>query len=150
MHHAQTDQLLEWIEVTVAVQERVTVTKAERRNEAVDGLANGTALGSEPAVILGGSDSQFNATRFEDLETAQIAQNACGFFIGRQALENLTDHQIEQSKSLTRELLVQPIGLGRRDVVEVINPYRCVDNDHGISRWWRRAPVDSRSGRRAT
>jgi hypothetical protein len=46
-------------------------------------------------------------------------------------------------------LPVQPLRLRRRDVVEVINPYCCIDDDHGISRRRRRAPVDSRSDRRA-
>ncbi len=117
MHHAQAEQLLERIEVAVTVQQRMTATETERRDQAVDGLANGPPPGTQSAVVPRRSHRELNATRLEDLETSQISEHASGFLMGGETLQNLADHQVEQCKRLTRELPVQPIGFECRDVV---------------------------------
>lgn len=149
MHHAQAEQLLEWFEVAVAVQERMTVAETECRDETVNGLANGASLRSESAVIPGRSHSELNTTSLEDFEASQILQHANGFFIGRETLQDLAEHQVEQAKRLPGELLVQPIRLACRDSVEVINPNGGVNDNHGISWCSRRVRAGSRSDRRA-
>ena len=150
MHHGQTEQLFKRIEIVIAVLERVAFTQAECRDKAVDGLANRTALGAKTTVIAGDRCSKLQAAGLEQLEAPQVPQNTRSFFIGRESLKDLADHQVEQPERLTRELLVEPVRLGRRDVIEIIDPYRRIDDDHGISRPWSRAPAGFRSDRRAT
>lgn len=125
------------------------MAETERCNQAIDRLPNGASLGAERAVVLGSIDRELNPTHLEDFEASQIPEDASGFLFTRQTLQNLANHQVDQSKRLPRKLLVQPIRLRCRDVVEVIDPDGCINDDHWISCGWRRAPGDSRSGRRA-
>jgi len=146
----QSEQLLERIEVAVAVQERMTLPEAERGDQAVNRFANGATLRTESAVVACSRCREIDATCLEDRETPKIAEHASGFLIGREPLENLTDHEVDQSERLSHELLIEPLRLWCRDVVEVVDPDRRINDDHRIRDGWRRVRDGSRSDCRST
>lgn len=98
MHHAQADQILERIEVAITMQQRMPSAEAERRDQAVDGLANDAPLGTESAVVLCGSHREVNATGFEVVEASQVSEDSRGFPVGGETLQDLADHHVQQPR----------------------------------------------------
>ncbi len=71
-HNLQLLELLEGIEVAVAVEQGVVVLDAERGNEAVDGLSNGPAPRPQMPVVLRRTCGEIDAAGHEDLESLQV------------------------------------------------------------------------------
>jgi len=57
MNHPQPKMCFKRIEVAVAMEQRVSMLDAEGRDEAIDGLADSYAPGSQPTVISCRGDS---------------------------------------------------------------------------------------------
>ena len=70
MHDLQPEDVLERVEVAIAVEQRVRVLEAERRDEAVDGLADGAPAGTQAAMISRSRLRESDATGVEDFEAA--------------------------------------------------------------------------------
>ncbi len=132
MNDDQVEELLEGVEIAVAVQERMTFAEAERRDETIDGLANSPPLRSQQTVVGRRVRRQDDSSGFEDLKPLQLPEHPRRFAVGWNALKNLTHHQIEQTESLLRRLVVEPIGLRRSHAVEVVDPDGRVDDDHRL------------------
>lgn len=127
----------------------MTFAKAKRRDEAIDGLPDRAAVRAERAVIVSSGYGELEAASLEHLEAPQITKNTRSFVVGGQALEDLADHEVEQTQRLDPKLRVEPLRLWSRDVVQVVHPHRGVDNNHEIIGWLGRATVGSRSDRHA-
>ena len=67
MDYGEIEQTFERIEITITVQQRMPVMQAERRDEAVNRLADGVATGAEQPIIARGGSCQLDAARLEDL-----------------------------------------------------------------------------------
>jgi len=50
MHDLQPEDVLEGVEVAIAVEQRVRVLETERRDQAVDGLADRSPAGTQAAI----------------------------------------------------------------------------------------------------
>ena len=68
MHDPKSQNLLERIEVVVAVQELMIAFETEGRDPAVDCLIHRVATLSEGPVVLRGGDGQIDTAAWEDLE----------------------------------------------------------------------------------
>jgi hypothetical protein len=134
MHDDQPEQLLERFEVAVAVEKRMAFSDAECRDQAVNGLTNGPSSRSQDTVVPGSRRRKLDTASLECLKTSQIPENARRIFIGRETLQDLADHQVEQAKGLTRELAVEPLRFGCRDVVQVVDPHSGIYDDHRAQR----------------
>ncbi len=76
MHDLQIEELLEGIEVAVAVEQCVVVLDAERGDEAVDGLPIGLASRAESSVVARRGGRESDPAGLEELEPAQVAEDA--------------------------------------------------------------------------
>jgi hypothetical protein len=130
MHDHESKELLEGLEIAVAVQEHVTFAKAERGDEAVNRLANGSPAGAKVAIVARRSGGELDSAGLEDLEFAEVAQHSGGLVLRREPLEDLAEHEIEKPHRLTLDLSVEPVRLRGRRAVEVVDPDRGVDDDH--------------------
>lgn len=104
MHDLQSEDVLEWVEVAIAVEQRVRMLEAERRDEAVDGLAERSPVRTQGAIVPRSGLRESDATGIEDFETAQRAENSSGGGIGRDALEHCAHREAEQPQALALRL----------------------------------------------
>lgn len=95
MNDLQSKDVLERVEIAIVVEQRVRVLETERRDETIDGLADGPPASAQAATVLCGRLRERNSARFEDLESAQRAKDLGGGGIGRDALEHLAHRQVE-------------------------------------------------------
>ena len=100
MNDLQSEGLLEGVEIAIAVEQRMRVLETERRNEAIDGLSNSPASGTQFAVVSSGRLRKLNAAGVEDLEAAHGAKDLRGGSIVRDSLEHLAYRQVEQPQTL--------------------------------------------------
>ena len=68
--------MLEWIKVTIAMQQRVPFHHAKRRDQTIHSLANGMAALPQSSKILSGRQCQLRAACREYLKSKEIALNA--------------------------------------------------------------------------
>lgn len=71
MNDGEPEELLERIEISVAMNHRVLLSNAEGRNQAIDRLANGVAASSKRPVVARGLTRQISAARVEELQLEQ-------------------------------------------------------------------------------
>ncbi len=103
MHDLQPENILERVEVAIAVQQSVRVLETERRDEAVDGLADRSPAGTQAAKVSRG--------RLRD------------------PLEHLAHSQVEQPQTLAIRLAIEPLDFGCADAAQVVDPDPGVDRD---------------------
>lgn len=70
MDDLQSEYILEGVEVSVAVEQRMRVREAERRDEAIDCLPNGASVRAQAAIVSRRRFREHDASGVEDLETA--------------------------------------------------------------------------------
>src|SRR6266852_966095 len=89
----ELEELLERIEVSVPMNERVLRANAERRNQAVDRFANSVAVAAKRPIVV-----------------SSLVPNA---------LEHLAEDEISEAETLSVQRRVHPLGLGIRDAAQV-------------------------------
>ena len=104
----QAKKFLERIEVPVAMEQSVIVSETERSNQAVDRLPDRLAVRAEPSIVLRRCHGKIGPARREDLEASEVPKHASRFVVGRQALQNLADHEVEEAQPLTPGLALEP------------------------------------------
>jgi hypothetical protein len=72
MNDVEPEQLLEGIEIAVAMKQRMTLPYAERRDQAIDCLSNGSALRSEGTVVLRCRTGELRASSLEDVQLQEL------------------------------------------------------------------------------
>ena len=72
MDDVQAELLLEDIEVAIAMQQRMVVADAVRRNQQIDGLADGAAGIAKEPIMLRCIDRQLDVMELEDLEFVKL------------------------------------------------------------------------------
>ena len=120
---------LEGIEVAVAMKKFMAFGNAKRRDNRVDGAARRHAARSERAVIAGCGKSDFMATHRAKFERSENAHNTQKVGFGCEALQHFGHDQIADNE-LRRWEMTKRISLGSRTTVEVVDPYRGIDDDH--------------------
>jgi hypothetical protein len=80
--------------------------KAERGDQAIDGLADGSASLAERPKIPSRRDCEFRTSRLEQFEVAKLTLDAKERGVAANALQDFAENQICQSKPLTIEFYV--------------------------------------------
>lgn len=83
MHDLQSEDVLEGVEITVAVEQCMRVLETERRDEAVDCLAARSPAGTQAAIVSRSRRRESDASGVEDFETTERAKDLGGGGIGR-------------------------------------------------------------------
>ena len=96
----QMENVLEMVEVPIAVEQGVLVFEAERGDEAIDCLPDRPSAGPQDTIVARRRLGEGHAPRIEDLEAPEMAKDSRGGPIGRKALKNLTHRQVEQTEAL--------------------------------------------------
>ena len=89
MENTKAKMLFEKIEISVAVEQGMSAGKTKRRDQAVDGLANGVASRSEETIVLRRGDSQCLASGVEDLKFGHVPANSREGGVSANSLEHL-------------------------------------------------------------
>ena len=130
MNYGEIEQTFERIEITITVQQRMPVMQAERRDEAVNRLADGVATGAEQPIIARGGSCQLDAARLEDLYRQQVALECRRRRVISNALQQLTQDDVRHAQSLAIQFDVQPIRLRILRAVEIVDPDGGIDDHH--------------------
>ena len=72
MNHAEPKVLLERIEIMIAVQQPMPLFQAERRDQAIDGLAYGLTPATERPVVLRRRNGQIDPACFEYMKLGKV------------------------------------------------------------------------------
>ena len=108
----------------------MAVLQAKRRDQAVHRAADRAAPRSELAVVPCGSHRQVDAARGEHLEFQQCPARGRKPSLAPYALQYLAQDEIREGQPPARHLSIQPLRLGSRGAPQIINPDRCIDDDH--------------------
>ena len=133
MHDLQAEELLEQVEVAIAVQEDVIVANATRGDQQIDRLPHGVAALPQVPVMAGGFDGERSVVYLDDLELEQLRLNRRRFAIVAKSLQDLGQNQRGQANPITIKSEVKPLRLRIGDAVEEIDPDRRIDNDHKLT-----------------
>src|SRR5207245_8270301 len=125
------------IKIPVIVEEVTAVRQAKRRGRAVPRAGGRVAPRSELAVVPCGSHRQVDAARGEHLEFQQCPARGRKPSFAPYALQYLAQDEIRQGQPPARYLSIQPLRLGRSRAPQILNPDRCIDDDHEA---WRTRP----------
>ena len=134
MDDRQFEELLERVKVSIAMKERMLSAQTEGRNQAVDRLAYRVATTPERTIIASGFAGQGYAACFEHLQAQQAPPDLLRSSIVADTLKHLAQDDIGQGEPLVIEFRVQPFGFGILYAMEIVNPNRRVDDDHGLLR----------------
>jgi len=112
------------------MQKGMALSNAERRNEAVDRLTNGATSPSQRSVIACGLAGQIDAAGFEYFESQQEFLDLFGRGVVAETLQHFTEDDVGQRETLPIQFVIQPVGLGIPCAAQVVDPDRCIDDDH--------------------
>ena len=132
MHDLQAEELLEQVEVTIAMQEDVIVTNAIRGDQQIDRLPHGVAASPQMPVMAGGFDGERGVVDLDDLELEHLCLNRSCFAIVAKSLQDLGQNQRGQANAITIESEVEPLRLRIGDAVEEVDPDGRIDDDHAL------------------
>src|SRR5882672_4788510 len=130
MNDGELEKLLERIEVSIAMQQRVLLPDAERCDQTIDRLPHGVATSAERSVVPRRLTSQVDAAHVEHLELEQLTLDLFRCDVITNTLEHFAENHISEPEALTLQFSVNPIGLGIRDAAEVIDPNGGLDDHH--------------------
>ncbi len=138
MDDVQAEDILERIEIPIRVEQCVAMTQAEGGDQTIDRLSDRVAVLAQQPIVLRGRDGELYATGLEHFEAPELAEYTIRVLVAREPLKDFAHHQVEEAEPLTRRLPIEPVGLRRRNSVQVIDPDGRIDDDH------RSALVDGR------
>jgi len=150
MNDLQSEDVLERVEIAVAVEQGMRVLETERRYEAIDGLPDGPPGGAQCAIVSRRRLRQRDAAGVEDLETPKCAKDVSGGGIRRDALEHFAHREVEQPQTPALRLSIEPLDFGCADPVQIVDPDRGVDDHHVATAPFPFGRAGWRSGLRST
>lgn len=78
MNDLQVENVLESVEIAIAMQQGVRVLEAERRDEAIDRLPDRPPVSAQRPIVSRGRLRESHAAGVEDLEAAQPPKDSRG------------------------------------------------------------------------
>ena len=130
MHDLQAEELLEQVEVAIAVQEDVIFANAVRRDQEINRLPHRMTTLPQMSIMASRIDRQRDIMHFDDFELHQLRLNDRGLTIVAQSAQHFSQDQSGQSDAIMVETKVEPLRFGIRLAIEEIDPDGRVDNDH--------------------
>jgi hypothetical protein len=97
---------LEWIEIMVAVEERMPRRQTESCDQTVYGLPDCMAACSEGTIILRGGDSQFSSSSVEHFEPGHVPPHPFESRVFTDSLQDFAQNKVGQTKPLLIQLSV--------------------------------------------
>ena len=111
MNDLQTQMRLKWLEVLIAVKQRMSAIQTECCDEAINRFANrDPALPQEP-VILRRGHGDVDSPRAEYLEFQEIPMHVCEDDFIADSLQHLAKDQVGQPQALVCQFSIQPEGV---------------------------------------
>ena len=142
----QSEQLLERVEITIAMEEGMLVPDAIRRNQQIDGLANGPPGLPEEPVVPCGIDREIHVRRSSMISNSRARPTtAAASRSSRNPWSTSVRMMRRDAEALSIEPQVEPLGFGIGDAVEVVDEDAGVDDDHRLVASVRSVRIASRS-----
>jgi hypothetical protein len=123
--------MLEWIEVTIAVQQGMAGSKAECSDEAINRLADRVAFAAQRAEILSGRYPDIRTSSCKHFKSKKLSLHSSKCMVVGNALQDLAEDDLGQPKSLVSEFSIQPLRLRVLNAAEIVNPNGRINNHHG-------------------
>ena len=108
----------------------MALPKAKCRNETIDGRSHGLALLPQDTEIPRGCHRKLRATCCEYLKSKKLATHTIERPIITNALQNLAQNDVRQSKAPSIDFSIQPPRFGILHTAEIVNPNCCINYDH--------------------
>ena len=132
MDDGESEVLLEGIEIAIAVEQRVVMANALRRNQQIDGFANRAARASKESIILRGINRKLAVMEFDQLELHEVSFDGRRLPLVVHSHQDFGQYQRGQTKTFVLQTQIQPFGFGIGHAVEEVDKDARVDNDHGL------------------
>ena len=132
MNDVQSAELLEDIEIAIAVEQRMLMADAIRRDQKIDGLPDRAAGGAKGPVMPGGIQGDRHIGHVENFERRQLGVNERGFAIVTKSLQQLGQDDRRQTEPALVQLKIEPLGFGIGDAVDEVDEDAGVDDDHRL------------------
>lgn len=150
MYDGQVEKTFEWAEISIPVQQRMVLAYTECCDNAVDCFPNSVAATAQRAIVPSCFPRQLDAGCFKYFQLEQLPLDVFRDRLIANALKNFAENQIREPETLPIEFHVEPLGLGIRDSLEVIDPNSRVDDHHAAYLATRPRRDASRSPSQAT
>ncbi len=115
VQHGETKDVLEGVKITVAVQQRMSFSETERRNEAIHRLTHSITALSQHSEIPRSRNCELGASACEYLVLNKFPEYAIERTLVRYTLQYFAENYVNQAQTLPYELCVQPVHLGISD-----------------------------------
>jgi hypothetical protein len=126
----ETKMLRHRREISVVMQQRVSVFEAERADDDVGGLADRNAQFSQSAIVPSGARGQLGVQQRHKHELTQSTFNPRGMGLVPSALEDFKQDKVADQEWLSRRRGRQFGGRYRSIAAQMRDPDRAVDKDH--------------------
>jgi|HubBroStandDraft_1064217.scaffolds.fasta_scaffold246626_1 hypothetical protein len=133
MNHAQSEVLLERLEVAVVVKQLVALLNAESGDDAVGGLAYGHSLAPQRAKVLGRTHGKGCSHRFKNRECAKPFLGLKKSSVKADSLKNLAKNQAGEPDMFAIQRQPEPDCLRGDLSVQCIDPDAAVDDHHTVT-----------------
>src|SRR5208282_208190 len=130
VHHLQPQHLLKRIEIAVAVQKLIPRQQAERSNPTIHSFPNGVATLAQGAIVRGGRDRVFSASRRKYLKREQLISYPSKLARSPNTLKHFAKDHVGKTDSLERHFAVEPLRFCIRNAPEIVNPNGRVHDHH--------------------
>ena len=126
----QLEELLERIEVSIAVEQRVMFAQTEGGDQAVDVLSHRMTTTPKGAIVTRRVAGKRNAAGFEDDQLRELAFDGFRRSVITDALQHLAEDDVRQPEALALKCSVEPVRFRIPHALEVVDQNRRVDDDH--------------------
>jgi hypothetical protein len=123
--------MFERIEVTIAMQKRMTVHEAKCGNPAVNGLADGVATLPKLPKIPCGGDGDVLSAGVKNLKFTELAQHLREGFFVLDRLKRLAKNDVCKAKTVAGELAIKVFRFGGLVSTQIVDPNGGIDDHHG-------------------
>ncbi|HEV2221519.1 MAG TPA: hypothetical protein VGR84_00805 [Candidatus Acidoferrales bacterium] len=110
----------------------MSLAKAKRGNQAVDGLADGVSPLTEAPEISRGLDRQVLTASLKYFELPKFTQHSGERLLVPDTLKGLAQNQIRQSEALPTKLAIKVLGLSVSQAAQIVDPHRGINNHHWL------------------
>ena len=118
----QPQMFLEAVKVAIVVQQRIPLSQAEGRNEAVDRLPNGQSFRAEKTIVVCSIQRYLLPAAGKNGQARQFESNLPELPLIAESLQDLAENQVGKAQFLGSDILFQPLRPRIRPASQVINP----------------------------
>ena len=124
MNYAQSQVLLEGLEILIAVQQLVTGSDAECGNHAIDGFSYREAATLQKPEVLCSCNGQPFSESVKDSKCSQLFSCFTKLAIVANSLQHFAQDQARKADLYLPDCIFQPIRLAIQLIIQVVDPHR--------------------------